>query len=464
MGSEMCIRDRVNGTKGFVLQVKKQPQADIIRTVKRVRARVEELQKNIPDDINIFYTDDSSEAVANRLDIIIKNGYIGLALVLVVLGVFLSLKTAFWVAVSIPVTLLGTVFGLGLTGNTINLISLSGFILVLGIVVDDSIVIAESIHHYKSKEGNLYKNVVMGLKRVIMPVVTTIISTMLVMSSFFLMSGVLGKFIYVLPVVVLFALAISFLEITFALPAHLATNKIEKQKTWFVPFENVYNRFMVHALKWRYIIVPLFIALLVYSAMFAMKNIPFNLFPSRGATVMFANIEAPNGSSASYTENIVIDVENIIVNEIGEDLKSYTSKIGEYFTNKADIEIALTPTSDRERPAEDMAEKLKELVKNVEGAEEIKISLLRPGPPQGADIEVTLVSDNDAQRALAADRLEEILKTIDGVDNINRNDEIGKPRIETVLDFDEMARLGVCLLYTSPSPRDLSTSRMPSSA
>ena len=434
---------RVNGTKGFVLQVKKQPQADIIRTVKRVRERVSELQKNFPDDINIFYTDDSSEAVANRLDIIIKNGYIGLALVLVVLGVFLSLKTAFWVAVSIPVTLLGTVFGLGLTGNTINLISLSGFILVLGIVVDDSIVIAESIHHYKSKEGNLYKNVVMGLKRVIMPVVTTIISTMLVMSSFFLMSGVLGKFIYVLPVVVLFALAISFLEITFALPAHLATNKVEKQKTWFVPFENFYNRCMVRILKWRYLIVPLFIGLLVYSAMFAMKNIPFNLFPSRGATVMFANIEAPNGSSASYTEKIVIDVENLIVNEIGEDLKSYTSKIDAFFTNKADIEIALTPTSDRERSAEDMQEKLKELVENVQGAEEIRISLLRPGPPQGADIEVTLVSANDAQRVLAADRLEEILNSIDGVDNINRNDEIGKPRIETVLDFDEMARLGV---------------------
>ena len=434
---------RVNGTKGFVLQVKKQPQADIIRTVKRVRERVSELQKNFPDDINIFYTDDSSEAVANRLDIIIKNGYIGLALVLVVLGVFLSLKTAFWVAVSIPVTLLGTVFGLGLTGNTINLISLSGFILVLGIVVDDSIVIVESIHHYKSKEGNLYKNVVMGLKRVIMPVVTTIISTMLVMSSFFLMSGVLGKFIYVLPVVVLFALAISFLEITFALPAHLATNKVEKQKTWFVPFENFYNRCMVRILKWRYLIVPLFIGLLVYSAMIAMKNIPFNLFPSRGATVMFANIEAPNGSSASYTEKIVIDVENLIVNEIGEDLKSYTSKIDAFFTNKADIEIALTPTSDRERSAEDMQEKLKELVENVQGAEEIRISLLRPGPPQGADIEVTLVSANDAQRVLAADRLEEILNSIDGVDNINRNDEIGKPRIETVLDFDEMARLGV---------------------
>ena len=440
---EMSIT-RVNGTKGFVLQVRKQAQADIIRTVKRVREKVSEFQNTIPDDINIFYTDDSSEAVENRLDIIIKNGYIGLALVLVVLGVFLSIKTAFWVAVSIPVTLLGTVFGLGLTGNTINLISLSGFILVLGIVVDDSIVIAESIHHYKSKEGSLYKNVVTGLKRVILPVITTIISTMLVMSSFFLMGGVLGKFIYVLPVVVIFALGISFLEITFALPAHLATpNKSGKQKTWFIPVENFYNKLMHRFLRWRYLIVPVFIALLVYSAMFAMKNIPFNLFPSRGATVMFANIEAPNGSSASYTENIVIDVENLIVSEIGEDLKSYTSKIGAYFTNKADIEIALTPTSDRERTAEDMQEKLKELVKSVKGAEEIKISLLRPGPPQGADIEVTLVSDNDSQRALAADRLEEILRTIKGVDNINRNDEIGKPRIETVLDFDEMARLGV---------------------
>jgi len=434
---------RVNGTKGFVLQVKKQDQADIIRTVKRVRERVSELQVNYPDNIDIFYTDDSSEAVENRLNIIIKNGYIGLALVLVVLGAFLSLKTAFWVAVSIPVTLLGTVFGLGLTGNTINLISLSGFILVLGIVVDDSIIIAESIHHYKSKGGDLYKNVVMGLKRVIMPVVTTIISTMLVMSSFFLMSGILGKFIYVLPVVVIFALTITFLEITFALPAHLSTNKVEKQRTWFIPVENFYNRFMHYALRWRYLIVPLFIALLVYTSFFAFKNIPFNLFPSRGATVIFANIEAPNGSSAAYTENIVIDVENIIVNEIGEDLDSFTSTIGSYFTNVANIEIALTPTSDRERTAEDMEEKLKALVENVEGAEKINISLLRPGPPQGEDIEITLVAENDAQRNIAADRVEEILKSIDGVDNINRNDEIGKPRIETVLDFDEMARLGV---------------------
>ncbi len=434
---------RVNGTKGFILEIKKTSQADIIRTAKRVKERVSELQEYYPDEINIFFTDDSSLAVANRIDIILKNGYIGLALVLVVLGAFLSITTAFWVAVSIPVTLLGTVAFMGLTGNTINLISLSGFIIVLGIVVDDSIVIAESIHHYKAKGGDLYKNVVTGLKRVIMPVITTIISTMLVMSSFFLMSGVLGKFIYVLPVVVIFALGISFLEITFALPAHLATQKVEKQKTWFIPFENLYNRMMHHVLRWRYLIVPLFIALLVYSTIFAVKNIPFNLFPSRGATVIFANIEAPNGSSAAYTENIVIKVENIIANEIGSDIDSFTSKIGSYFTNVANIKITLIPTSDRERTAEDMADKLEALVVNVEGADKIDITLIAPGPPRGDDIEVTFVSENDSQRELAVNKFEGILNLIEGVDDIDRNDEIGKPRIETVLDFDEMARLGV---------------------
>jgi multidrug efflux pump subunit AcrB len=306
---------RVNGTKGFILEILKQEQSDIIRTVARVKERVLELQENYPDDLRIFYTQDRSISVENRLDIIVRNGYIGLSLVLVVLGIFLSLKTAFWVAVSLPVTLLGTVAGLGLTGDTINLISLSGFILVLGIVVDDSIIIAESIHHYKSREGNLYDNVVKGFKRVILPVITTILTTMLVMSSMFLMTGIMGKFIYVLPVVVIFALTLSFLEVTFALPAHLANKKTEKQRTWFIPVENWFNRVIARLLRWRYLIVPLFIALFAYSIYFAITEMPLTLFPSRGADQMYARVEAPNGSSAAYTENLGIEVEKIIMQE-----------------------------------------------------------------------------------------------------------------------------------------------------
>ena len=129
--------------------------------------------------------------------------------------------------------------------------------------------------------------------------------------------------------------------------------------------------------------------------------------------------------------------------EVGEDLESVTSNIGSYFTNEANISIALIPTSEREIGAEEIMEKIKKSSTVIQGAEEINFSVQRPGPPAGEDIEINLISDNDEQRTAAANRLVGLLSDMDGVDNINRDDEIGKPRIETVLDFDEMARLGV---------------------
>jgi multidrug efflux pump subunit AcrB len=187
------------------------------------------------------------------------------------------------VAVSIPVSLLGTVAFLGFTGETINLISLTAMILILGIVVDDSIIIAESIHHYKAKGGNVYENVVAGFKRVIMPVLTTILTTILAMSTMFMMTGIMGKFIYILPLVVIVALILSLLEVSFALPAHLAGNKSEKQKTWFKPVEIWFEKQLRTVLKWRYAVLAFFIALLSYSVYFAVNNMSFTLFPTSGS-------------------------------------------------------------------------------------------------------------------------------------------------------------------------------------
>ena len=434
---------RVNGTKGFILSVLKQEQADIIRTVERVKKRVNELKENYPNDLTIFFTQDRSISVENRLNIITNNAYIGLALVLVVLGLFLSVKTAFWVAVSLPVSLLGTIGLLGLSGETINLISLSGMILVLGIVVDDSIVVAESIHHYKLRTGDVYANVIEGFKRVILPVTATIVTTILVMSSMFLMTGTMGKFIYVLPIVVIFALLLSFLEVTFALPAHLANKKQEKQKTWFIPFENWFQKKIHRILAYRYWVVGVFLGLFAFSMWFGVTQVPLNLFPSRGADTIYVNIETPNGSSAGATEEVVMKVEQIILSKAGKDLSSLTSNIGSYFTNVGNLTIVLTPTSEREVDAEDLAKALELATADVEGAETINFSVLRPGPPTGEDIEINLVGDNDLQRFGAADQLTRILSNINGVDNISRDDEVGKDRIEVVLDFEKMAELNV---------------------
>ena len=433
---------RVNGTKGFVLSVKKQKHADVIRTVDLLRAKVEELQKTYPQELRIFFTHDQSEVVRNRLDIVTKNGIVGLVLVLIVLGAFLSFKTAFWVAVSLPVSLLGTVALLGIAGETINLVSLAAMILVLGIVVDDSIIIAESIHHYKVKGNNIYENVVTGFKRVIMPVITTILTSILAMSSMFLMTGTMGKFIYLIPIVVIFALTFSFLEVSLALPAHLAGIKSEKQKTWFQPFERWFENMVVKILAWRYWVVAFFSALFGFSLWFAIVHMPFTLFPSQGSDAIHGFMEAPTGSSSSYTEGLVAQVEDIIIEQAGDDLNYLTSDIGSWFTNQAEITISLIPSSDRERGAQEIVELIYAQVDKIEGIE-VHFNVERPGPPTGEDLEINLVSSNNAQRLAAANAVADILDSFDGVDSIERNDKDGKVRIETVLDFDAMSELGV---------------------
>jgi len=434
---------RINGATGFILKIKKSEDADIIRTVEQVRERVYELEQHYPSELNLIITNDQSADVANRLEIVTNNAILGLIFIMIVLGCFLSLKTAFWVAISIPVALLGTVAYLGFVGETINLISLTAMILVLGIVVDDSIIIAESIHHHKSKGGDVYANVVAGFKRVIMPVFTTILTTVLAMSTMFMMSGTHGKFIYIFPLTVICALVLSVLEVSFALPAHLAEHKSEKQKTWFKPVERWFEKQLKKLLKWRYSVVAFFVALLVYSSFFAINNMSFTTFPSDGTNTINMRIETASGSSASMTEQAVIQVENIIIEQTGTNLDFFTSSIGSRETNKATITIALIPSSDRDVSAAEIIKNLQATTINAEGVEVVNFKANRQGPSAGSDIEIYLVGSNDAQRKAAITQLEEILMSMPGVGDIDTGEDPGNSRIEVVLDYEAMARLGV---------------------
>ncbi|SFV77584.1 Acriflavin resistance protein [hydrothermal vent metagenome] len=435
---------RVNGKKGFILRIKKQAQADVITTVDLVKDHMDKMVNKYDRKIDIFYSSDMSKYVRNRLDIVTNNGLIGLLLVLVVLGAFLSFKTAFWVAVSLPVSLLGTVALLGITGETINLVSLAAMILVLGIVVDDSIIVAESIHHYKQTGENKFKSAVDGFKRVIMPVVTTILTTILAFSSMFLMGGTMGKFIYVIPLVVIFALTLSFLEVSLALPAHLA-GSTEKQKkhNWFEYFEEKFEKFLTKVLKIRYWVVAIFSIILVISLYFASTQMKFALFPSVGVDTINARMTMPVGSSLENTEAKATQVEALITRIVGDELISVTTDVGKYFTHKAKLTIELVPSSQRDTDSKIILSALKAQVSTIKGVEKLKFSVHRPGPPQGEDIEINLISQDKSANKRAADKLDKILSDLSGVDNINRDDDPGKDRIEVKLDFEKMARLNI---------------------
>lgn len=435
---------RVNGKKGFILRVKKQAQADVITTVDLVKAYMEKTGGKYNNQLDIFYSSDLSKYVRNRLDIVTNNGLIGLLLVLVVLGAFLSFKTAFWVAVSLPVSLLGTVALLGATGETINLISLAAMILVLGIVVDDSIIVAESIYHYKQTGEDNFKSASHGFKRVIMPVVTTILTTILAFSSMFLMGGMMGKFVYVIPLVIIFALILSFLEVSLALPAHLAgSNEKKKEHYWFEYFENKFEVFLSKILNFHYLVIGIFSITLVISIYFASTQMKFTLFPAVGVDTINTRMTMNTGSSLSNTEAKAKQVEELIYRIVGDDLVSVTTDVGKYFTHKAKMTIELLPASERDKSSKEILKSLKASANEIDQVEKLKFSVRRPGPPQGEDVEINLISQAGSENLQAANKLEQILLNIPGVDNVNRDDEPGKDRIEVKLDFEKMARLDI---------------------
>ncbi|MDB4821682.1 efflux RND transporter permease subunit [Candidatus Pseudothioglobus singularis] len=434
---------RINGTKGYILKVTKTEKADVIRTIEKVRATLDTLKESYPSNLNLIVTDDRSKPVSNRLNIVMNNALVGLALIMVVLGLFLSLKTAFWVAVSIPVTLLGTVAFLGFAGETINLISTIGMVLVLGLVVDDSIIIAESIHHFKEKGGDVYQNIVDGLKRVIMPVITTILTTVLAISTVLLVSGTTGKFIYILPITVICALTFSLLEVSIALPAHMSGSEAKKQKTWFKPVERWFEKALLVILRWRFIILSLFIALLAFSAYIGTKEISYIQWPSSGTNSINIRVQTPLGTPVETTERSIIKIDEIIMDKVGSNLDFFTSTIGSRGSNRAAIAITLIPANDREVTAKDIIEILKAETEDIEGVSRINFRTNRGGPRGALDIELSLIGSNDVQRQAAVDQLEKILNSFEGVSDIDRDDDLSKNRIEVLLDYESMARLGI---------------------
>jgi multidrug efflux pump subunit AcrB len=437
---------RVNGDKGFILRVRKQEQADVIKTVNLVKIKIKDLQKKYPKGIKIFYTSDHSKNVRNRLDIITNNGILGLFLILIVLSIFLDIRTSFWVAVSLPVCLFGTVALLSFFGETINLISMAAMILVLGLVVDDSIIIAESIHSHKEKLGNTYQAVIEGFSRVILPVITTILTTIIAISSMFMMTGMMGKFIYVMPLVVIFALSLSFLEVTFALPAHLSGGtSVVKKREWFVPVERWFLGFIHKVLRFRYWVVFVFILIFIGSLYLAFNNMQFTLFPKKGSDTIMVKVELNLNSSLEETSDISKEVEYIALEVLGDDLDSISSEIGSRFNHIARIKIELKPINQRSRSTKEILSALKTEVKEaeIEDIKKIRFKTSRHGPRRGEDIEINLISPDNQQREAAAKDLEDILLHMDGVDGVERDDYPGKPRLELVIDQDKLSRFNI---------------------
>jgi multidrug efflux pump subunit AcrB len=448
------VRSRMNGRQAISFLVYKKETADIIRTVDRIKAFVDENSDRLPEGVSIEYSNDVSQNVRNRLDVVLSNGAMGLVLVLFMLALFLDLRSAFWVAMGIPVTLLGAIFLLPVFGAYLDSIALAAMILVIGIVVDDGIVVAENIWLHREQGMTPLDAAVEGTASVFQPVLTTLLTTALAFAPMFFMSGTLGDFVYVIPLVVVLALLVSFGELIVALPAHLIAGvKLEsihpiKQRRAldFERFRDLFGRVLNRMISWRYPLIALSFIVLVTAFWYAGRYMDFVLFPTQSADRFYVLAELATGSSLDHTSDTIGKLEASVEALPQREVDSYVTRIGSHGDfnmgeneHWAYVGVYLTPFATRDRNADQIVEDLRERSVAIEDVERMIFVIDSGGPPVGRPITLRVVGSDDAMRAELAAVVMKRLGDIEGIKDVDRDDKRGKEQINIDIDFIRLA-------------------------
>ena len=461
------VISRMNGEPAISFIALKTSSADIVRTVDAIKELLQKEQSRLPDGVRAVYSHDASKYVRNRFSTVANNGMLGLIFLVTILALVLNARIAFWVALGIPVAILGTIFLLPPFGTFLDSITMTALVLVIGIVVDDAIIIAEYIYKEYEKGKPPLQAAVDGVSGVFKPVITTVLTTFIAFAPLFFMPGMLGKFVYVIPLAISIALFVSLVEACLALPSHIAGGlekshgRTDRRNRFFDQLQKDFGRFIAKLLRWRFAVILLFVAVLTGTVIWASQSMNIILFPSESADTFKISLETESGSSLQATLDRTIEVENIIKSLGDEELDSFVSRIGlqgdviaaTESENYATLSVSLVPFTERERTADQIVKDLRLEIEKLTGIESVRFEIDAGGPPVGRPIFIRIVGSNDEIREQLTADVFEYLQTIDGTKDIERHDRTGKEQIEIKLDYDRLARLGLTVADVAQTVR-----------
>lgn len=451
--------NRFRGEPTTSLKVVTEGNDDIVKAVKQAKEVVENFKsKDLPEGVEVAYWLDGSSKIKDRLILLGKNGFIGVGLVLGILMLFLNLRLAFWVAVGIPVSLAGavTLFPIPGLDLSINIISAFGFLVVLGIVVDDAIVIGESIYSEKEEKGdgdeNAIATTVSGVSRVVTPATFGVITTIAAFLPLTQVSGRLGNVFGQIATTVVFCLIFSLIESKLILPAHLAhINVHRKPKNFiskaFVRVQNAISRglkalitkFYLPALKrampWRYAVLATFIAIFILViGLFPAGQLRFVFFPNIYNDDASANLSLEQGQSVDYLHSQakrIADAARSLGEKYEEDFGQnpfLEIQVAASTNTDASVAVELTRSTTREGlSSEQIVKDWREAVGRVAGARSLSFKATA-GPP-GGDLAINLESNDLEELEAAAKELSEEVATYPGTFDISDSFKSGKPEI-----------------------------------
>ena len=413
-----------------------------------VRRALVEIEKDLPTGIHYAIGNDMSDIYRQRLELLMKNAFIGLILVLLLLGLFLEFRLAFWVTMGIPISFLGGLLFLPAMGVTINMVSMFAFIIALGIVVDDAVVAGENIYEHRQRGMKHTEAAILGARDVAGPIAFSILTNAVAFFPLLFIPGIMGKIFRVIPLVVITVFLISWVESMLILPAHLSHMRARGESKvavtlhrWqqafsrlFMRFvEKVYGPILDRCLSWRYLTVSFgFFALMVVLGYVASGRIGMIMMPRVEADIAVVTAVLPYGSPLSKTtavrDHLITSAGRLSEENGGEELvEGVSASIKE---NQVEVILYLTPPGVRPLPTAEVTRLWREQTGYIPGLESLQFEADRGGPGSGAALTVELNHRDIEVLDKASAQLAELLAEFPNVKDIDDGYTPGKQQFD----------------------------------
>ena len=490
LGDVAEVRDRfsetpnasfINGNLAVNVRISSTNTEDLLSTADKIKAYIKTFNAG-RDNLQIEILNDQSILLKQRTNLLVENALQGMLLVLIFLSLFLNTRLAFWVAFGLPIAFLGMFIFAPIFNVTINILSLFGMIIVIGILVDDGIVIAENIYQHYERGKSPFRAALDGVLEVIPPVVSAIITTVLAFSLFLFLDSRIGEFFGEVSIVVILTLVVSLVEALIILPAHLAHSKALSQqrkepKTLIAKSfaqlrvinefgdrmmqymrDKIYTPVFEFTLKNRLLTMSLFLAALFLTiGSIGGGVVRTSFFPSIASDRVQVTLTMPNGTNEKTTDSIISLIEEkskIVEQELNEKYLSesgktlFVNKIKTLGNGSSRASLTLNMLPGEERPdiirANMVSSRLAELVGPVIGAESLVFG--SGNNFGGSPVSVSLLSNNIEELKAAKTELKQILLSNDLLKDVTDNDPAGIKEI-TIQLKDNGYALGLDLQY-----------------
>jgi multidrug efflux pump subunit AcrB len=461
-----------NGKRAVMINVYRVGDETPLTVSAAAKEYVAKLQQTLPEGLSAAPWFDTAEMYEGRLSLLLGNARIGLVLVLLTLGLFLEARLAFWVTLGIPVSFAGSLLFFPAADVSINMISLFAFIVTLGMVVDDAIVIGEATYQLRMEGKGRLQAAIQGTKEVAQPVIFAILTTCVAFAPMLMVPGPMGKFFRVVPIVVITVLLVSLGESLLILPAHLShpmpwwlrgvlspylwimhwVAKLDMPRRLEHHIQRTYAPILHKALAWRYFTIMAGLALLVLTLGYVVGRIPFTFLPKVEGDLITAHLEMPVGTPVAETQRIadqIAAVAQSIIDEESAKVEAPTISRGLYEevgamsmleagpegvlqnegSHYATVMAYLIDAGSRGLTTQQFVQRWRQEMGEIPGAESLTFAY-EVGVEPGKPIDIQLIHDDVATLEAAAQRLAAEIASYSGLSDIDSGVTKGKDQLD----------------------------------